>query len=408
MGVSIEITAVVLLLVAAVVAIVTQKVKLPYSVGLVVAGIILSILPFSPQIELTRNLLFGTLLPPLIFEAALSLRWTQLRRDLPLVVTLATLGVIVSAGITAGGMHALAHWPWISAIIFGILIAATDPVSVIAVFREAGAGGRLRLLLESESLFNDGTAAVGFGIVVSLATVPHISTAGVVSTVLSTIAGGLLCGAIVAVIILSLAGRTEDHLVELTFTTVGAYGSFILAEHFNASGVLATLTAGLLIGNLGGPGSLSARGKEAVTAFWEYAAFLANSLIFLLIGMQQARLHFREAGLAIFLAIALVTLGRAAAVYSNCALFARSSLRVSGSQQHVLFWGGLRGGLALALALGLPRELPLRGALINASFAVVAFSIFIQALTMRPLLRALGEIPTHRVEEVHRDPTPVE
>src|SRR5262249_34985818 len=163
---------------------------------------------------------------------------------------------------------------------------------------------------------------------------------------------GVLCGAIVALVILTLAGRTRDHLVELSFTTVAAYGSFVLAEHFHASGVLATLTTGLILGNLGGIGGLTERGREAVRAVWDYAAFLANSFVFLLIGMHEAHQPFRAVWLAVLAAIGFVTLGRAAAVYPTCLLFARSSRRVSGSHQHVLFWGGLRGGLALALALG--------------------------------------------------------
>jgi len=405
---TVQTTAVVLLLVAAVVAILTQKVGWPYSVGLVVAGIILSLLPFPSQITLTRELLFGTLLPPLIFEAALSLDWHELRRDLGLIVVLATLGVLVSAAITASGMHVLAHWPWLSATAFGILIAATDPVSVIAVFREAGVRGRLRLLVESESLFNDGTAAVGFGLVMSLAAGGSLSGFDIAAAALTAMAGGLLCGAVVAAVILSLVGRTEDHLIELTFTTVAAYGSFMFAEYFHVSGVLATLTAGLLMGNAGGLHVLSERGRVAVQAFWKYIAFLANSLIFLLIGMQQAQLNYRQASLPILAAIALVMAGRAAAVYPSCLIFVRTSRRVSISHQHVLFWGGLRGGLALALALGLPETLPFRGQIITVSFGVVAFSIFAQGLTMTPLLRAVGEIPRRAEKSARTQPAAVE
>lgn len=408
MGLTIEGTLVVLLLVAAVVAIVSQRVHLPYSVGLVTAGIILSLLPFSPQIVLTRQLLFDTLLPPLIFQAALSLHWSELRRDLPVILTLATLGIAISASITAGAMHTLAQWPWLSAMIFGILIAATDPVSVIAVFREARVGERLRLLMESESLFNDGTAAVGFAIAVSLVTDAPLTWTAILSSTLITIAGGVLCGALLAGIMLSFAGRTQDHLVELTFSTVSAYGSFILAEHFHASGVLATLTAGLLMGNVGRLRMLSERGKVAVMAFWEFVAFLSNSLIFLLIGMQQSHLNLRNAGVGVPIAVGFVVLGRAGAVYPSCLLFSNSSLRVPWKNQHVLFWGGLRGGLALALALALPSRLPFRDDIIMVSFAVVAFSIFIQALTMRPFLRVLGEIPPRRAKDPEPSPKAVE
>jgi CPA1 family monovalent cation:H+ antiporter len=200
---------------------------------------------------------------------------------------------------------------------------------------------------------------------------------------------------------LFLTRHTDDHLVELTFTTVAAYGSFLLAEQFHFSGVFATITAGLIIGNWGPIGSLSNRGREAVRAFWEYAAFLANSLVFLLIGMHETSQNFAAVWLPSFVAVVFVVLGRAVAVYPLCLLFARSDLRVTVRHQHAHFWGGLRGALALALALGLPVELPERAEIITVSFAVVGFSVFVQGLTMPALLRRIGEIaPAHKNENV--------
>lgn len=386
---------VLLLLVASVVAMLTRRLRLPYSVGLVAAGMGLAALPFSPKISLTRELLFTGLLPPLIFEAAFHLRWKELRRDLPVILALATLGVLISAGITMLGMHLVAHWQWLSALVFGVLIAATDPVSVIATFREANVHGRLRLLVEAESLFNDGTAAVAFGIVVVLASGQDLGPLAITSTILVTAGGGILAGALVGYLVLFLIGRTEDHLVETTCTTIAAYGSFLLADTLHASGVLATLTAGLVLGNRGALGIISDRGREAVQAFWEYAAFVANSIVFLLIGMHEASRNFAVAWLPAVVAILLVTGGRAAAVYPICQAFSRSRFQVSSQHQHVLFWGGLRGALALALVLGLPDGVPRREEIITVSFAVVAFSIFVQGLTVAPVLRSLGEIPAH-------------
>jgi Na+:H+ antiporter len=381
-----------LLLVAAVVAMLTRRLRLPYSVGLVAAGIILAILPFTPKVTLTKDLIFIALLPPLLFEAAFYIHWNQLRRDFSVVFVLATLGVLLSAGATAIGMHFLTHWQWLCALVFGVLIAATDPVSVIATFKDARAQGRLLVLIEAESLFNDGTAAVAFGVVVALASGQQLTSLEITALLLRTIGGGVLCGAVVALGALLLAGRTDDHLVEITFTTVAAYGSFLLADHFGLSGVLATITAGLVMGNFTSLGTISGRGKEAVQAFWEYAAFVANSFVFLLIGVHEARQNFRPIWLPAVIAIGLVTLGRAVAIYPCCFLFSRSSLRVTMNHQHALLWGGLRGALALALALGLPPEVPQREEIITISFAVVAFSIFVQGLTMTPLLLALGEI----------------
>jgi CPA1 family monovalent cation:H+ antiporter len=386
-------TGTLLLLIAAVVAMLTRRLKLPYSVGLVVAGILLAVLPFAPNIQLTKDLIFTALLPPLLFDAAYYIDWNQLRRDFSVVVVLATLGVIFSATVTAAGMHYFANWQWMSALVFGALIAATDPVSVIATFKEAKAHGRLLVLIEAESLFNDGTAAVAFGVVVALASGQHLTSLGISAMLAKTILGGILCGALVALAALLLAGRTDDHLVEITVTTVAAYGSFLFADHFGLSGVLATITAGLVMGNFKALKTISERGKEAVQAFWEYAAFVANSLVFLLIGMNAAHQNFWAIWIPAILAIVLVTLGRAMAIYPCCLLFSRSSLRVTGKHQLVLFWGGLRGALALALALGLPPTIPLREEIIAISFAVVAFSVFVQGLTMVPFLRRMGEIP---------------
>ena len=174
---------------------------------------------------------------------------------------------------------------------------------------------------------------------------------------------------------------------------LAAYGSFLLAERYHFFGVLATLTAGLVVGNYRSSTSISDAGRQAIGPFWEFAAFVANSLIFLLIGAQEAQQHFPGIWLPLLAAIALVTLGRAVAIYPLCAMFFKTRLRVGFLHQHVLFWGGLRGALALALALALPEEMPNRDAVITVTFAVVAFSVFAQGLTMAPLLRKLGQMP---------------
>lgn len=392
MGLSIE-RIEILLLIAAVVAMLARRLHVPYSVGLVFAGVALALLPFSPNIVLTKQLVFTAFLPPLIFEAAFQLRWRELRKDLPVILTQATVGVVLSAAATAIGMHYLAQWTWISAMVFGVLIAATDPVSVIAMFKDAKVHGRIRLLVEAESLFNDATAAVAFTIAIVFASGQSIGAVGVTKTLLIVVAGSLVCGAAVAGLGLLLAGATDDHLVEITFTTVAAFGSFLLAEHFHLSGVLASLTAGLILGNVGHL-AIDPKGRAAVEEFWEYAAFVANSLIFLLIGMRLANQDYGFVLLPALIAIGVVILGRAIAVYPLSLLFARSTLRIKPQHQHILFWGGLRGALALALALGLPPAMPGREAIITVAFAVVAFSIFVQGMTIKPLMRRLGEITT--------------
>lgn len=378
-----------LMIVTALVAIVTTRLRVPYSVGLVLAGIALASLPLHATFPITQHLLFLVLLPPLVFETAYHMQWRTLRRDLPIVLTLATVGVVLAAAITALGMHALAKWGWASAWAFGMLIAATDPVSVIATFKEAKIGGRLQLLLVAESLLNDGTAAVGFSVALLPVTAAdegwaHLGPWGATPVVL---VGSVLCGLVASGVTLLLTRRTSDHLLEITLATVAAYGSFLLAEYFDFSGILAALVSGLVCGNVGVLKALSPRGQAAISAVFEFMAFVANSLIFLFIGVQCATHPFWSLLVPVIAAIGLVVLGRAATVYGLCACFAGSRWRVDRGHQHVLFWGGLRGALALALALGLPDSLPERDAIIATAFAVVTFSIFVQGLTMAPLLR---------------------
>lgn len=383
----------VLLLIAAVVAMVARKFRMPYTVGLTIAGIALAISPLRLKIELTKELIFTAFLPPLIFEAAIHLKWKELKQDAAVIMILATLGVVMACGITAAGLHYFAGWPWAAAVPLGLLISATDPVSVIATFKEAGVTGRLKLLVEAESLLNDGTVAVLYGVALAVFAGGEVSATGVAGDFFLIVVGGIVCGAVVGGVILLLAGRTEDHLIELTFSTVAAYGSFFLAEHFHVSGVLATLTTGVLIGNTGHMGAFSDRGRDALVSFWDYAGFVVNSLIFLLIGMRLVVQQVTSVLAIASFVVVLVLIGRAVAVYASCALFAGSSRRVSLQHQHILVWGGLRGALALALALSLPETTPLHDTVVSVAFAVVAFSVIVQGLTMPPFLRRMGALP---------------
>jgi CPA1 family monovalent cation:H+ antiporter len=376
-----------LLLVACLVAIVTKRIGLPYSIGLVVAGIALSLVGYRSQIILTPELIFTVLLPPLVFEAALHLGWSQFRREAPLVLSIAFVGTFLSALVVAGGMHWLCGWGWQGSLLFGALIAATDPVSVIAMMKEQKAEQRLSFLMESESLVNDGAAAVLFAVVAAWIAGGDGSVTSIAASLVSTVAGGVLCGLVVASAIMLLARRSDDHLVEITLTMLAAYGSFLIAEELNVSGVLATLAAGMLVGNRGRGRAITEQGTAAMIRFWDFAAFLANSVIFLLIGSREAAQPIAAYLLPAVVGTILVLGGRAVAIYPIASLFRRSPLAVNGITQHILFWGGLRGALALALALAAPASLPEHDALIGVAFAVVAFSIFVQGLTVPRLLK---------------------
>lgn len=389
-----------LLIVAILVAIIARRLRLPYIVGLVVAGVCLAFSPIHLGVSLTRNVIFEIILPPLLFEAALNIHWKDLRQDALPILSLAIPGTVIAAAIITLAAHYGLNWPLTSSVLFGTLIAATDPVAVIATFRDNHVQGRLRLLVESESLLNDGVAAVLFALALTWAeaagqTQPQITD--IAALLVTTIGGGILIGAACTALAILLMGRTEDYLVENTVTTVLAYTSFLLADHFHCSGVLAAVTAGLLMGNISliSKGRLSLalteKGREFSHALWDYIAFIANSFVFLLIGITVAGIPvnaFTGKGLALTIFVLFVS--RALTVYPISALFSRSRWKISFKFQHILFWGGLRGALGMALALSLPQDLPLRSEVIVATFAVVIFSVVVQGLTMPVLLNLLG------------------
>lgn len=379
------------LLIVALIAMLSRRLKLPYTIGLVVAGLGLAVSNVLGRLELTSDLIFSILLPPLIYEAACQLSWEELRKNFTPILTLASIGVLLATLVTAFLMYVVFHWSMEASLLFATLISATDPVSVIATLKDARVTGRLKLLVEAESLFNDGTVAVLFTVLLSWAVSGHLSTVAIATDIVREIGGGIVCGASIGAIVIWIAGKTEDHLVEITLTVVAAYSSFLLAQMFHMSGVLATLTTGLILGNIGPLGAISDNGREAVHSFWEFAGFLVNSIVFILVGAQGAGwMKILLSNVPVILvASAFVILGRAIAVYPICQAFRKSKHAIEASHQHTLVWGGLRGALALALALVLPPEFPMRETILATTYGVVAISIVVQGLTFLPLLKWL-------------------
>jgi monovalent cation:H+ antiporter, CPA1 family len=384
-------TAALYLLIIALVAMVSRRVRLPYTVGLVISGMTLALANALGTASLTSDLVVSVLLPPLVYEAACQISWQELRKNITPIVLLATVGVVLSAGFTSLLMTTVFKWPLGAGLLFATLISATDPVSVIATLKDANVTGRLRLLVEAESLFNDGTVAVIFTVLLGWATSGHVSPQLIVIDVVREILGGVVCGAIIGALMIWIAGKTEDHLVEITLTVVAAYGSFLLAQSLHMSGVLATLTTGLILGNIGPLGAISDNGREAVHSFWEFAGFLVNSIVFLLVGTQGAGwLSKLVDNLPIIGAASVIVLGgRALAVYPLCNLLRDTKHKIVIREQHVLVWGGLRGALALALVMSLPSNFPMRDKLLVITYGVVAVSIIVQGLSFLPLLKKL-------------------
>ncbi len=351
----IEQVGIILLLIASVVGIVTRRLRLPYTVGLVLIGLVLSLL--SPTvIKISPQIILALLVPPLVFEAAFHLNLEHLRRDFWLILLFALPG-------------------------------ATDPVAVVALFRRLGVPRRLQVLLEGESLFNDGTAIVMFNLMLSITIAGKFNALGSIREFLTVGGGGFLIGIALGIVFSRTIGRIDDPLVETTLTTVLAFGSYLLAEYFHVSGVLAVVAAGIVNGNAETT-DMSATTRVVVLNFWEYAAFIANSFVFLLIGLTIDLRIMLTNWEAILWAILAALVARAVSIY-GFSVFGRE---VPPKWKHVLFWGGLRGAITLALALSLPETSPLAGArstLQAMAFGIVLFTLLVQGVSTDWLVRRL-------------------
>jgi CPA1 family monovalent cation:H+ antiporter len=403
--VSTELGTLLLFSVATAVAIATTRLKIPYTVALVVVGAGLGVARLSSPIHLTKDLLYAVFLPGLIFEAAYNLTLSELRQNLRAVFALAVPGVLVAMAATAAMLvfstNAIASTPnigWSHALVFSALIAATDPIAVVAMFKSLGAPRRLAVLVEGESLINDGTGAVLYAIV--LGAVTGQKSGGVTQGILEfvvVVGAGVFVGALTGYLASQLRRRATDPMIEIALTTLAAYGSFALAERFHVSGIIATVTAGLVCRALarqepsaaGGEAQSSEAATVAVESYWNYVAFALNSFVFLLIGLEVRLGSIASAWRTILLAFVAVTLGRALVVFMVAALLRRTTERITWRESAVLTWGGLRGALSMVLALAIPDSFPERELIVTTTFGVVALSIVLQGLTAGPLLRRL-------------------
>jgi CPA1 family monovalent cation:H+ antiporter len=384
-----------LLLAVLVIAMVTKRVRAPYTVALVAAGLALGLLPQLSGIVLTPELILTSFLPVLLFEGAYNLPSHRLRGNLAPITLLAVPGVLLGAVATGALVHWLLGLPWPVAILFGAIVSATDPVSVLALFRQLGAPHRLSTIIEGESLFNDGTAFVLFTILLAAITEGGLEVAGGAATFATEVLGALALGSAAGYLGSLLLRTVDDYLLEITATFIAAYGTFLLAQRLHFSPVIAVVMAGLFFGNYGVATAMSDRTNAAVSLTWEFAGFLANSLIFLLIGLALDPGILLDAWWVVLVAFGASLAGRALSVYTLSPLL-RGRFHVPVRFRHVMVWGGLRGALSLALVLSLPLTLqggepfPQRELLQAMTFGVVGVSILLQGLTMGPLLGRLG------------------
>jgi len=373
-----------LLLIALFVSVVATRLRLPYTVGLVIIGLVLTF--FSDKaLEISPELIMGLLVPPLLFEASFHIRIDDLRRDFGLIMLLAIPGVIMTTVLVGSAIQWGTGVAMTTALVFGALIAATDPVAVVALFKQLGVPKRLQILLEGESLFNDGTAIVMFGLMLDIALRGQFNLTESLIDFVRVAGGGAFVGLILGMLASQAIGRIDDALVETTITTILAFGAYLMGEELHVSGVLAVVVAGIVNGNVG-PRGMSPTTRIVVNNFWEYGAFLANSLIFLIIGLTTDLQILLDNWQAIGVAI-LATLGvRALSIY-GFSLFGKD---IPTKWKHILYWGGLRGAIVLALALSIPINFPERDRLVAMAFGVVLFTLLVQGFSMDSLVKKLA------------------
>ncbi|MEM1369177.1 MAG: sodium:proton antiporter [Cyanobacteria bacterium P01_H01_bin.15] len=403
-----ELDVLVLLLVASLAAIALKKINFPYTVGLVVIGVGLGVLAsqvegfaFLQSIRLSHDLILFIFVPPLIFESALNLDARLLWRNIVPVLTLAGPGLLVSTGIVGGLLGWLTPLTYPQAFLFGSLISATDPVAVIALFKELGVPKQLNILVEGESLFNDATAIVVFEIILGIVELGDFEpsaaiTEGAIAFV-TAFAGGLLLGAIVGIVAdLIIRQVLESPIVVASLSAVVAYSSFILAEEVvGVSGVITVVSAGLVLGWFK-DNRLAPETRNLVDEFWEYIAFIANSLIFLLVGLKAGQfesLQSMSSDLALLpvlgIALGSILFSRAVVVFGfGVFLNLLPKIDISLKFQTISYWGGLRGAVCLALALSLSPEFPNRELIVTLTLGIAVFTLLIPGTTIGKLIQA--------------------
>jgi monovalent cation:H+ antiporter, CPA1 family len=390
------------MLVSAAVSIVTEQLRVPYTIALVVVGLVIGNMHLAPPIPVTPEILLTLLIPPLLFEGGLQLPPRHLKTYWGLIGLLAIPGTLLTALALGWVVSVLFRLDLRSALLLGAIISATDPVSVQALLREARLDLGLATVLDGEAVLNDGVAIILFTIIGAGATVGLIDAT---LRFLWLLGGGVAIGALVAAATAYALGPTQRPLVEALGSLIASLGAVIVASSLGASGVIAVVSAGVVFASYG-TRHLTAAGRETVNTIWGMIAFLANSVLFLLIGLDVPAGLLGRYWALITVVVGAGLIVRGAIVYGSTAIWQLRTSLLPRAWRPVLVWGGIRGGVAIALALGLAPGLPGREAIIAAVFGLVVFTLLVQGLSIQPVMRWAGLLPGDRRPQAAPDMRP--
>jgi CPA1 family monovalent cation:H+ antiporter len=372
--------------------------QIPYTLLLVIVGLGLAFINVR-LVNLSPQLILEIFLPPLLFEAAWNVRWRELKSNWFPVMLFAIFGVIISILVIAFGLSRFTNLTLPTALLVGASLSTTDPVSVVALFRQLGASKKLTILMEGESLFNDGVAVVAFVLLVSLPLGKELYSLPIILPLFLSFVGiGVGVGCAIGFGISYLTQRFDLPLVEQSLTLVSAYATYLITEELGGSGVIGVVTVGIILGNFGSRIGMSPRTRLLVSEFWEFLAFFVNSIVFLLIGDQVKLSNLTDNFNVIAVCILAVLFSRFVTIFG----FGGFSNQLANSQislpeQTVLWWGGLRGSVSVALALSVPAALSQRQEIIDTVFGVVLFTLLVQGLTMQWMLEKFNLIGEQRL-----------
>jgi CPA1 family monovalent cation:H+ antiporter len=386
-GLDINLMVQVLTLVAGV-ALVASRTALAAPVILLIVGLVASEFGWALSLSLQPEVILSLFLPPLLFAAAFRLDLSLLRQSLWPIVFLAVPGVLLSTGMVGLAVHVILDLPWMAALLCGAVLAATDSAAVLALFRKAGVPPSLATIVAGESLFNDGTALVLFGALL-LAMGGQFSIPTQASTLALEVMGGSAVGLALGYVGSYVTSLIDDHLVEMLLSTALAYGSYVGATVLGGSGVLATVFAGLVLGTYGRQIGMSETTKRLLDDLWDYLAFFATAVLYLLIGVTIPGHDLLHAPRLVVVGTAAVVIARIIVVYGLGPLVTRRGESLPVAYRHALFWGGPRGAVCVAAALSLPLDLPHRHDIQTLAYGAVVLTLVVQGVTLPPLMRFL-------------------